>query len=169
MSPVVTTPLVKTVPTGMLEIVILVLFSVAKMEAKFKRLVSKSGFNIAPKRNVLPRALFPLETNPPACAYELFIVLNAAFSLTLTYIKSSASTIKPLLVTTPILVFGVIKVVLFPCPMLYTNGELFETVPLASVAPLLVIMKLTLVVVGVEMYKYWSAAPMLLEQLNGGI
>jgi hypothetical protein len=30
------------------------------MEAKFNKLVSKSGLVIAPKRNVLPRALFPL-------------------------------------------------------------------------------------------------------------
>jgi hypothetical protein len=66
MSPAVTIPFVRTVPTGIFEIVIFVLFSVANMEAKFNKL--SKWISHTPKRNVLPRALFPLETNPPACA-----------------------------------------------------------------------------------------------------
>jgi hypothetical protein len=38
MSPAVTIPFVRTVPTGIFEIVIFVLFSVANMEAKFNKL-----------------------------------------------------------------------------------------------------------------------------------
>jgi hypothetical protein len=41
MSPAVTIPFVRTVPTGIFEIVIFVLFSVANMEAKFKASIEK--------------------------------------------------------------------------------------------------------------------------------
>ena len=61
-----TVPLDNTVPLGILEIVTLVPFSVDKMEAKLSKLLSKSGFNIAPNLNILPNALLPLDTNPPA-------------------------------------------------------------------------------------------------------
>ena len=46
--------------------VTVVLFSVDKIEAKFNKVPSTFGFNIAPNLNVLPSALLPLETNPPA-------------------------------------------------------------------------------------------------------
>ena len=107
-------PLDSTVPLGILEIVTLVPFSVDKMEAKLSKLLSRSGFNMAPNLKVLPNALFPLDTNPPACAKELFPALNPPLTRTLTYIKSSASTIYPLLLIMPIFVFGVTSCVSWP-------------------------------------------------------
>jgi hypothetical protein len=114
MSPAVTIPFVRTVPTGIFEIVIFVLFSVANMEAKFNKLVSKSGLVIAPKRNVLPRALFPLR---PILlrAHKNYSSLNAAFSLHLH--KLNLQLLRYNLGNNPIEVFGVIKVVLLPCPI----------------------------------------------------
>ena len=97
--------------------VTLVPFSVDKMEAKFSKLLSKRGFNMAPNLKVLPNALFPLDTNPPACAKELFPALNPPLTLTLTYIKSSASTINPLLLNLPIFAFEVTSCVSWPCPI----------------------------------------------------
>ena len=43
--PLITVPSVKIVPIGKFEIVTFVPFSVAKMEAKFNKVVSKRGFN----------------------------------------------------------------------------------------------------------------------------
>jgi hypothetical protein len=51
----------------------------------------------------------------------------------------------------------------------YTNGAVLDTVPLAIVFPLLVIMKFPFVVVGVGYTDIDPPSLILLEQLNGGI
>ena len=98
-------PLAKTVPFGILEIVIFVLFSVAKTEKKFNSPLILVLFNIAPALKRFPKALIPFATKPPACG-KFPALFTPALVLTFTYINPSLSMIYPLFKTFPVLILG---------------------------------------------------------------
>jgi hypothetical protein len=75
-------PLDNTVPLGILELVTLVPFSVDKIEAKLSKLLSKVGLT-SRQLNILPNALLPLDTNPPAWS-KTVARIKSALTLTLT-------------------------------------------------------------------------------------
>ena len=56
-----------------------------------------------------------------------------------------------------------------PNPTLYSTGEFFDTIISVIPNPKALILTFTGIILGVEMYRYWSCAATKLEPDNGGI